>query len=71
MDAGIWGSRARAGVLLLMCFHVGESAGAVELQDVVKVEENTSIPILISVFSQAPFLLSWSMGDAPHELNSV
>lgn len=74
MDAGIWGSRARAGVLLLMCFHVGErseSAGALELQDVVKVEENTSIPILISVFSQAPFLLGWSMGDAPHELNSV
>lgn len=44
MDAGIWGGRASAGVLLLMCFDVGEeeSAEALELQDVVKGKESTS-----------------------------
>lgn len=74
MDAGIWGSRARAGVLLLMCFHVGErkvSAEAVELQDVVKGEENTKVPV--SIFSQALLILCWSnqVGDVPHGLNLV
>lgn len=73
MDAGIWGSRARAEVLLLMCFHVGErkeSAEAVELQDV-KGEENTKVPA--SIFSQALLILCWSnrVGDAPHGLNLV
>lgn len=45
MDAGIWGGRASAGVLLLMCFDVGEgkeSAEVLELQDVVKGKESTS-----------------------------
>lgn len=41
----IWGGRASAGVLLLMCFDVGEgkeSAEVLELQDVVKGKESTS-----------------------------
>lgn len=71
MDAGIWAS---AGVLLLMGFDVGEekkSAEALELQDVVKGEENTKVPF--SVLCQAPLLLYWSnqVGDAAHGLSLI